>query len=99
MPKSQSLRSAAGQLIVLGFEGVELTPETKKFLREAQPAGVILFARNIHSAEQSHALLAECRSVLETPPLLAVDMEGGTVDRLKNVFAPVPSAAAVFATR
>lgn len=98
MPKSQSLRAVACQSLIIGFEAAELTSETKNFLREAQPAGVILFARNIQSADQTHALLAECRGLLEAPALLAVDMEGGTVDRLKNVFAPVPSAAAVFAT-
>src|SRR5690348_9391644 len=99
MPKPQSLPAAAGQCVIMGFEGVALSPECVRLIREAQPAGVILFARNIQSAEQAHALLTECRNLLEAQPFLSVDMEGGTVDRLKNVFAPVPSAAAVFATQ
>jgi beta-N-acetylhexosaminidase len=47
---------------------------------------------------QAHALLRECRKLLRTPPFLCVDMEGGTVDRLKRALAPSPSAAAVFAS-
>jgi len=64
-----------------------------------QPAGVILFARNILDARQTWGLLRACREIVETPMFLCVDMEGGTVDRLKNVIAPAPSADAVAASK
>jgi len=67
-----------------------------RLIRSLQPGGVILFARNIQDARQTHALLRQCRSLVSTPMFLCVDMEGGTVDRLKNAVAPAPSAASVF---
>lgn len=93
-----SLRQQVGQLLVIGFEGTLLNSAVEKLLKELQPSGVILFARNIESAQQTHALLAACRKVLSVAPFLSVDMEGGTVDRLKNAVAPSPSAASVFAS-
>jgi beta-N-acetylhexosaminidase len=63
-----------------------------------QPAGVILFARNIKNAEQTWRLLRGCRKCVETPLFTCVDLEGGTVDRFRDALAPAPSAAEVFAT-
>lgn len=94
----RDLRADVGQLLVMGFEGASLTPALAAFIRSLQPGGLILFARNITDALQTHALLRECRQQLDTPPFLCVDMEGGTVDRLKHAIAPAPSAARVFAT-
>jgi beta-N-acetylhexosaminidase len=62
-----------------------------------QPAGVILFARNITGAEQTWQLLRECQKCVETPLFTCVDLEGGTVDRLRDAVGPAPSAADVFA--
>ena len=93
-----SLRQQVGQLLVIGFEGSSLTAATESLLKELQPAGLILFARNIESAQQTHALLSACRKMISVAPFLCVDMEGGTVDRLKNALAPAPSAAAVVAS-
>lgn len=87
-----------GQLMVIGFEGTAMTSHLASLLSRIQPAGIILFARNLASAEQTHQLLRDCQAWVDTPLLLAVDMEGGTVDRLKDVLAPAPSAAEVFAT-
>ena len=98
MPRSRSLRADAGQLLICGFDGLSLQPSTREMLRHIQPAGVILFARNIESPAQTYALLAECRAEVTAPIFRCVDMEGGTVDRFKRVLAPSPSAAAVFAT-
>jgi beta-N-acetylhexosaminidase len=59
---------------------------------------VILFARNIKSAEQTWGLLRECRRCVSTPLFTCVDLEGGSVDRFRDVLGPAPSAAEVFAT-
>src|SRR5574340_1694784 len=67
-------------------------------LAETQPAGVILFARNITGAEQTHRLLRQCQKQVETPLFTCVDLEGGKVDRFRNVLGHAPSAADVFAT-
>jgi beta-N-acetylhexosaminidase len=87
-----------GQLIILGFDGVEMSPGLRSLLTRIQPAGVILFARNIVSAQQTHELLQNCRACVATPLFTCVDMEGGMVDRFRSVMGPTPSAAEVFAT-
>jgi beta-N-acetylhexosaminidase len=67
-------------------------------LKRVQPAGVILFARNIKSAGQTWTLLRECQECVETPLFTCVDLEGGTVDRFREALEPTPSAGEVFAT-
>ena len=75
-----------------------MTPALGNLLTRIQPAGIILFRRNIESAEQTWELLRNCQRQVATPLFTCVDMEGGTVDRLRDVFGPSPSAASVFET-
>ena len=75
-----------------------MSPRLAYLLKRLQPAGVILFARNIVSAQQTHALLKACQQLVSTPLFRCVDMEGGLVDRLKKALEPAPSPAEVFAT-
>ena len=92
------LRHDCGQLLITGFHATEATGPLKVMLRALQPGGVILFARNIQSADQTWELLAQCDSCVSTPLFRCVDLEGGAVDRLRDVVAPAPSAAEVFAS-
>ncbi|MGA7630010.1 MAG: beta-N-acetylhexosaminidase [Terriglobales bacterium] len=87
-----------GQLLIIGFEGTELSPRLASLLTTIQPAGVILFARNIKTAAQTHTLLRDCQKHVSTPLFTCVDLEGGTVDRFRSAVGPSPSAAEVFAT-
>ena len=87
-----------GQLLIIGFDGTEMSPRIASLLTAIQPAGVILFARNISSPAQTHALLRECQKCVATPLFTCVDLEGGQVDRFRNALGPAPSAADVFAT-
>ena len=87
-----------GQLLIIGFDGTEVSAGLAALLRRIQPAGVILFARNIISAEQTYRLLKDCQAVVTAPLFRCVDLEGGKVDRLRNVIGPAPSPAEVFAT-
>ena len=87
-----------GQLLIIGFDGTEMSPRLASLLTKIQPAGVILFARNITGAAQTHALLRECQKCVATPLFTCVDLEGGTVDRFRNVIGSAPSPAEVFAT-
>ena len=75
-----------------------MTPHLSSLLMRLQPAGVILFARNIQSADQTWRLLRECQKCVSTPLFTCVDLEGGTVDRFRDALGPTPSAADVFAT-
>ena len=87
-----------GQLLIIGFDGTEMSPSLAALLQRIQPAGVILFARNIVSAEQTYHLLKDCQAQVARPLFRCVDLEGGKVDRLRNVIGPVPAPAEVFAT-
>jgi beta-N-acetylhexosaminidase len=95
----ESLKDQIGHLLIVGFEPDEVSQDLRGMLTRIQPAGVILFARNITGPEQTHRLLQDCRACVSTPMFTAVDLEGGLVDRFRNVIAPAPSAAEVFATR
>jgi beta-N-acetylhexosaminidase len=96
--KDSVVRDDFGQLLIIGLDGTEMTPRLASLLTRVQPAGVILFARNITGAEQTHTLLRECQKCVETPLFACVDLEGGKVDRFRNVLGPAPSPADVFAT-
>jgi len=87
-----------GQLLIIGFDGTEMTPRVSSLLTRLQPAGVILFARNIQNPEQTWRLLRECQKRVTTPLLTCVDLEGGTVDRFRDALGATPSAAEAFAT-
>lgn len=89
------LRHAAGTLLVVGVAGTELTALERAWLKQIGPAGVILFRRNIEDARQTRALLAEATALCVPHSLRCVDVEGGTVDRLRDALAPMPSAQAV----
>jgi len=89
--QQDKLRSLAGQLLTFGFDGTTLTPELRSTLRDLQPGGIILFARNIQSARQTHSLLKAAQKLSQRPLFRCVDLEGGTVDRLRDVLGPAPS--------
>ncbi len=93
-----SLSIALGQLLIIGFDETEMTPPLASLLKRLQPAGIILFARNIRHPEQTWRLLRECQKCVDTPLFTCVDLEGGSVDRFREVLGATPSAAEVFAS-
>ena len=99
MPSQSSLelRWQVGQLLIMGFDGTAMSERLRLMLATLSPGGVILFKRNIEEAAQTHRLLRESQKAISTPMFLCVDMEGGTVDRLRDVIAPAPSVAEVAA--
>jgi beta-N-acetylhexosaminidase len=90
-----SLRRSAGELLVVGLGGTELTGLERAWLKLVQPAGIILFRRNISDALQTRALLKDATGLTTQSALRCVDLEGGSVDRLRDALAPMPSAQAV----
>ena len=93
-----NLRQQVGQLIIAGVESTELSALESAWLKLVRPGGVILFRRNIEDAMQVTALLREITEIAGAPLFRCIDLEGGLVDRLRDLIAPMPSAAAVFAT-
>lgn len=92
---TMTLRQAAGSLLVVGLSGIELTSLERAWLRVVRPGGIILFRRNIVDVVQTRTLLDESTGLCAPHAFRCVDVEGGTVDRLRDVLAPMPSAQAV----
>src|SRR5437879_5762249 len=88
-----TLEQKVGQLFVLGFQGHDLDRESRLLVEMIRPGGFLLFQRNIESFDQIYDLTNQLRDISSTPALLAIDHEGGRVDRLKQIFAPMPSVA------
>ncbi len=93
-----TIREAAGSLLVVGVSGTELTGLERAWLKLIRPSGIILFRRNIADAGQTRRLLAEATEFSAAGSVRCVDVEGGTVDRLRDAVAPMPSAQAVART-
>lgn len=76
---------------MLDVEGVTLTPADRDILREPAVGGVILFTRNYESPDQIADLVAEIRALRSPPLLIAVDHEGGRVQRFRDGFSAIPA--------
>ena len=98
MKATIALRHRVGSLLIVGVEASSLSALENAWLRSLQPSGVLLFRRNIESPAQIHALWQQIASALQQPFFRCVDLEGGTVDRLRDMVGPTPSAAEVAAT-
>lgn len=101
------LRHQIGQMLMVGFSGKTLSADAPllKAIRAGDVGGVILFDydfntkkydRNIESPVQLRALTRQLQAASHTPLLIAADVEGGSVNRLKKDrgFPDIPSAAA-----
>jgi beta-N-acetylhexosaminidase len=91
----ESLRQAAGRLLVVGLGDKELTAMERAWLKLIRPAGIILYRRNISDVKQTRAMLGEATSYCCAHSPTFVDVEGGVVNRLNLALAPIPSAQAV----
>ena len=76
--------------VMLDIEGLALSPADRELLREPAVGGVILFTRNFESLAQITDLVSEIRALRSPPLLIAVDHEGGRVQRFRDGFTPIP---------
>jgi len=79
--------------LMADIEGYELTAEDRELLQHPAIGGVILFARNYGSVEQVTALVADIHQLRDPHLLVAVDQEGGRVQRFKDEFTHLPPLA------
>ena len=79
--------------LMIDLVGLTLSNEERHLLQAPQVGGVILFTRNFQSVEQVTELVAEIHSLREPRLLVAVDHEGGRVQRFRDGFTVLPAAA------
>lgn len=75
-----------------GVDGAELRGDERRLLADLAPGGVVVFARNVAGREQLRDLVGELRD-LPSRPYVAVDLEGGRVNRLRPLIGSLPAPA------
>jgi beta-N-acetylhexosaminidase len=76
--------------VMLDIDGLSLTPADRELLREPAVGGLILFSRNYESPQQLTELVDQVRALRSPPPIIAVDHEGGRVQRFRDGFTAIP---------
>ncbi len=76
--------------VMIDIDGLSLTPADRELLRERAVGGLILFSRNYESPQQLADLVDEVRALRSPSPLIAVDHEGGRVQRFRDGFTAIP---------
>ena len=79
---------------MLDVAGLTLTDHEREVINHPNTGAVILFARNYQDPEQVSALIADIRAARNGAILIAVDQEGGRVQRFQNGFTRLPPASA-----
>ncbi len=85
-----------GRFLMVGLPGPEMDAVAQELVGDLKVGGIILFARNLESPEQvwqlTHDLQHAAREAGSPPLLIALDQEGGRVQRLKAPFTIIPPA-------
>lgn len=87
----------AGQRLFIGLQGHAVSEDLRKLVAELQPSGFVLFARNVAEPAQVRELNRELASLVpdSAPAFLAVDQEGGRVQRVREPATRFPPMRAV----
>ncbi len=81
--------------LMVDIAGTELTPEDREVLSHPLVGSVLLFSRNYRNRTQVQALIASIVALRSPALLVAVDHEGGRVQRFRNGFTHLPPARAL----
>jgi beta-N-acetylhexosaminidase len=98
--RRMNLREKAAQVLLLALDGTTLLPDTRELLLESPPGGLLLLSRNVSGVDQLRSLTAAAQEVAaeggsEVGLFIAVDQEGGSVQRIRLGVPPVPAARAL----
>lgn len=93
-PRPTETTAAMLNAFTTGVAGKALGADERAFLRDARPAGLILFARNIETPAQVRRLVHDARDAIGEEILVLIDQEGGRVRRLRPPhWREIPEAA------
>jgi beta-N-acetylhexosaminidase len=90
-----SLEEKVGQMLMVGFDGLEAPEYLLRWLSNGLVGNVVLFARNVASPTQLAELTQALHDAAAHPLLIAIDQEGGAVARLREGFSESPGAMAL----
>jgi len=74
------------KFFILGFEGLNLSDDFSRFIRDNPPAGFLLLGHNFESLDQLRSLTSSLKSLCGEKTILAADQEPGRVQRFKGEF-------------
>ena len=81
--------------LMIDLEGLEISEQEREWLNHSAVGGVILFARNYENKEQLRLLIDELHRIKKPKLLIAVDQEGGRVQRFRQGFTDYPPMRAI----
>jgi beta-N-acetylhexosaminidase len=81
--------------LMIDIEGQSLNPEDRKILANPLIGGVILFTRNYQNKTQLKKLVTEIKAIRKPELIIAVDHEGGRVQRFRKGFSALPAVATI----
>lgn len=81
--------------LMIDIEGTNLSSEEHSLLQHRLVGGVILFARNYENPEQLSSLTDTIRSIRNPRLLIAVDQEGGRIQRFRSSFSALPAPGSI----
>lgn len=97
-----TVKEMLGQKLIFGFHGTSLSEEFIALVKEYKIGNVILFLRNVESAQQLRGLCGQIQDLIQAetghPAFIVIDQEGGMVTRLPGDAVNVPGAMALAAT-
>ena len=98
-----SIEQKVGQLMMICFDGVDYSEELEHTIQALHAGGIILFGSNVGSLEQMQTLIRQAQetALTQTPAIplaVAVDHEGGIVNRFGNLLTQFPGNMALAAT-
>ena len=97
-----TVKQMLGQKLIFGFHGTSLSEEFIALVKEYKIGNVILFLRNVESADQLRRLCGQIQALIQAetgyPAFIVIDQEGGMVSRLPEDAVNVPGAMALAAT-
>lgn len=104
-PLWKDLDWAIGQMLIMGWDGTEITPQIRNLIENHHLGSIILTAKNLKSAEQTASLVQELQTIAHQaghpqPLLIALDQENGGVNSLfdEDYICQFPSAMGIAAT-